>query len=87
MQDKLVTLFALIVIGFLNIILIYKFRSDEEYARNYIAKNPKAFIFKKIFGEEKAYQVTMKYFIPLGCVISALLILGGGVLFVINYFQ
>lgn len=71
---------VLIIIGALNFVLIIKFIRDEEFARNYIAKSPKAFLLRKIFGEEKAYQLTKKVFIPLGICLSIFLIIIGLIL-------
>jgi len=54
-----------------------RFLRDEKYARDYIKTSSKALIWRKIFGEEKAYNITKKIFAPFGIVLSSIFILIG----------
>ncbi len=85
MEDFIIAL-VLIIIGCLNLFFSIRFLRKPDYAENYIKKNPKAFLLRKILGEEKAYKITKKVFVPLGIIISSLLILGG-LLFLFLYFS
>jgi hypothetical protein len=74
----------LIVVGIVNLRLIYKASTDEDFGRNYIRTSPKAFIWRKIFGEEKAYEITRKDFIPIGLLVSIAIIIVGLVSLFVN---
>ncbi|MDO8644658.1 MAG: hypothetical protein Q7S00_06820 [bacterium] len=67
----------LIAIAGVNLYFCYKFRTDETFAINYVKTSPKAYIWRKLWGEEKALHVIHKVFVPIGLVISGILALTG----------
>lgn len=85
-MENIELLFAGIIIsaiGFLNLFFSIKFLRNPNYARNYITKSPKAFLWRKIFGEERAYKITKNVFLPLGITIGVLMILVGIFFFIL----
>jgi outer membrane lipoprotein-sorting protein len=52
---------------------------NEEKIQHYVETSPKARLWVKKYGEEKTIYLTKKYFLPLGILVSAL-ILGMGLL-------
>jgi hypothetical protein len=74
-----INIFAVILIfgGVLGLVQAIRFLKNDDFARNYIHKNPKAALFRKLFGEEKAYSFTKKIFAPLGIAISIIFIFFG----------
>jgi len=70
-------------IGVLNLYLASKFLRDPKFAKNYIETSPKAWIWRKIFGVEKATKLTKSVFAPLGIVLGIGLIIFGIYLFIV----
>ena len=68
---------VLIVIGIVNLYYAGKFFKDPAFAKNYIQKSPKALIWRKLFGEEKAIKMTKTIFAPIGIILGIGLILAG----------
>ena len=66
-----------ILVGAVNLYYAIKFLRDPQFAENYIKKSPKAFIWKKLFGEEKAIKITRNIFAPIGLLLGIGFILGG----------
>lgn len=73
----------LIVIAILflgNATLWWKLRSDDGFLREYVRTSPKAFLWRKVFGEERAAEIIRTRLVPLGLVtwIALLVLLGVG---------
>lgn len=66
-----------IVIGIIAVYLSYKCIKDPKFAKKYVETNPKAFIWRKLFGVEKSVKMTRTVFAPLGVAIGILLIVIG----------
>ena len=60
----------IILAGVANLYYALKFIRDPQFAENYIKKSPKAFIWKKLFGEEKAIKITRNIFAPIGLLLG-----------------
>jgi hypothetical protein len=65
------------IIGCLNLYFASKFLVDPIFTDNYIKKSPKALIWRKIFGEDKAIHLAKTIFAPLGVILGSLFILAG----------
>ncbi|MGV8151773.1 MAG: hypothetical protein ACP5OG_01710 [Candidatus Nanoarchaeia archaeon] len=76
MENILISL-IIILIGTLNLFFSLRFLNNPNYARGYIKNSPKAYLLRKLFGEEKSYYLTRKIFAPIGIVFGILLILLG----------
>ena len=68
-------------IGILNLFLATKFLTDPKFAREYIEKSPKAWLWRKMFGVEKALKITKSFFVPLGIAFGIFCILFGVISF------
>lgn len=68
---------VLILVGVVNLYYATKFLKDPKFAEDYIRKSHKAFIWRKIFGEEKAIKITKSVFAPIGILFGIGFILGG----------
>jgi len=66
-----------IVVGLVAIYFPVRFLRDDQFARSYIQNSPKAFLWRKIFGEEKALKITKTIFAPLGILLGIALIVFG----------
>lgn len=69
-----------ILVGAVNLYYATKFLRDQQFAEKYIKTNPKAFIWKKMFGEEKALKIIKNVFAPIGLLLGIGFILGGIIL-------
>lgn len=67
----------LLLIGAVDLYYARKFLKDPQFARNYIQKSPKAYIWRKFFGEEKAIRLTKTVFAPIGIALGIILVLLG----------
>lgn len=67
----------IILVGVFYLTLNYKFRKDRSFGSNYVKNNPKAYIWRKMFGEEKALRLIRTVFIPMGFLISVGFIIYG----------
>lgn len=65
------------MIGVLYLSFIFKFKKDPSFAEKYVKNSPKAYIWRKMFGEEKALKLIHTVFIPIGFVLSIGFILYG----------
>jgi hypothetical protein len=68
---------VLILVGAVNLYYAIRFFKDPVFAENYIRKSPKAFLWKKLFGEEKAVKLTKRVFAPIGILLGIALVLVG----------
>ena len=66
-----------IIVGIFGIITCIRFYVDRQFGENYVKKSPKALIWRKLFGEEKAYTLIKTIFAPLGMVFGSVLIIIG----------
>lgn len=67
----------LILVGVVNLYYATKFLKDPQFAESYIKKSPKAFIWRTLFGEEKAVKITKRVFAPIGILLGIGFVLGG----------
>ena len=63
-----------ITIGIIDLILVIKIKINPEFAANYVKNSPKAYLWRKIFGEEKALRVIKNIFVPIGFIFGIVLI-------------
>ncbi len=69
-----------VAIGAVNAGIGYKLATDAAFREEYIKKSPKAWLWRKLFGEERAIKLLHRVFAPLACVIGIALIALGGFL-------
>lgn len=67
----------LIVVGIINLSLMIKIVRDPKFAYNYVKNSPKAFLWRKLFGEERALIIVKKIFVPIGFIIGVCLVVFG----------
>lgn len=72
----------LILIGCANIYLTRKLIKDQKFTENYVKTSPKAFIWRKMFGEEKAVKIIKNILAPIGLVLGICAILIGIIILV-----
>lgn len=77
MQEGFIYVLLIIAIGLFTLYSSLKLIKNPDYAKHYIKNNPKAFILRKFFGEDKALKITRSFFAPLGAIISLFLLLFG----------
>ena len=82
MKELLFYAVAIIAAGIFSLVMAIRFLVDKSFGEKYITESPKAFIWRKMFGEEKAYKLTKRIFAPLGVVVSLGLIITGTYIFV-----
>ena len=76
MENVFISL-ILILIGGLNLFYAIRFLKNPKFGMDYIKNSPKTYLLRKIFGEEKAYSITRKVFIPIGIILGLVFILLG----------
>ncbi|MCC2630437.1 MAG: hypothetical protein K0S38_246 [Candidatus Paceibacter sp.] len=70
----------LIIIGIFDILLVLRITSNDEFAKRYI-QSPKALIWRKFLGEEKALILIKKIFAPIGIIVGVGLVILGFLFF------
>lgn len=70
----------LIAVGLLDLYVSTKFLMNKQFARKYIESSPKAWLWRKIFGVNKATMITRQIFAPVGLIVGVGLIVVGFVL-------
>ncbi len=70
MKEAMFYSVAITAAGIFSLVMAIRFIVDKNFGERYIRESPKAFIWRKMFGEEKAYKMTKTIFAPLGIVIS-----------------
>lgn len=70
MNEALIYILIAIIAGLVSIYTAIRFLKDPEFAKNYIQKSPKAFIWRKLLGEEKSLELTKNFFAPFGLLIG-----------------
>jgi hypothetical protein len=68
-----------------NTLLFWKLRTDDEFLRQYVKTSPKAFVWRKAFGEERAAEIIRDRLVPFGIAIWVTLLGGGLVLGALGY--
>lgn len=63
--------------GIVGLFFCIKALLDPKFARKHVETSPKVWLWRKYFGTEKALILTRKIFLPLGIVISVVLIISG----------
>jgi len=51
-----------------NAFILWKIGTDDAFLNEYVRKSPKAWLWRKAFGEERAAAIIRKVFLPLGIV-------------------
>lgn len=82
MNESVISGTLLIAVGIIDMFYAIKFLTNPTFAMKYIKESPKAWLWGKLFGVEKAIKVTRKIFAPLGIVLGILLITVGIVMLV-----
>lgn len=77
MSDSILYGILLIVLGIFNGGLSIKILKDAAFAQNYIEKSHKAWLWRKLFGPEKALHILRRYFAPFGIFLGIVFILAG----------
>ncbi len=67
----------LLGVGVLDLYLSVRFIRDKQFAENYVKKSPKAWLWRKLLGEERALKLTRKVFAPIGVAVGVILVLMG----------
>lgn len=67
--------YILLLVAGLNTYLCYRFVTDNVWAREYVEKSPKAWIWRKLFGKDKALKIIRKFFVPIGILISVICVI------------
>lgn len=72
-------IYSLLLVGAGIIGLFFSIKAlvDPAFARKHVETSPKVWLWRKYFGTEKALIMTRKIFLPLGIVISLVLIILG----------
>jgi hypothetical protein len=76
-MDKVLTSLFMILAGGVDLYYATKFLRNKGFAEEYVKTSPKAAIWRKIFGVEKAVSITKKIFAPIGIMLGILLVLWG----------
>lgn len=69
--------YTLIIIGIVDIVLTSMLMFKKGFAENYVEKSPKAYIWRKMFGQEKAIKIIENYLAPIGFILGIALIIFG----------
>ncbi|MFH0927947.1 MAG: hypothetical protein V1821_00565, partial [bacterium] len=72
---------ALLLVAALNLYYVIRFLVDRPFAENYTRKSPKAALWRKIFGPEKALKIIRGVFAPIGLIVGVGLVVFAIVLF------
>jgi len=84
MENVFISL-ILILIGGINLYFAIRFLKNPKFGKDYIKNSPKAYLWRKLFGEEKAYSITRKVFVPIGIILGVIFILIGLSLLFVNF--
>ena len=71
------TSYIMIVLGAFACIMGIRIMRDPVFAQKYVETSPKALLWRKLFGVERATKLTRTVFAPLGIVIGAMLVVFG----------
>ncbi len=84
MENSNIFAIFVLIVGIFYLYKIIRSYKNPEYLKKYIETSPKALIWRKKFGVEKAVTITRKYFLPLGFIVSIGLISYGAYLTAIS---
>ena len=87
MNEQVITSIMLITIGGFFLLRNIVFLRDEKKLREYLENSRKGRIWVSKFGVDKTSELSRKYFLPLGIVISAGLLIAGAVILGIYIFS
>ena len=73
-MEKLLFPLLIAIVGALFLIRNISHIRNEQRLREYLANSPKAKLWVNKFGMEKTVELSKKYFLPLGIVISCLML-------------
>ncbi len=79
-KDNLFMELILIAVGLLDLYVSTKFLMNKQFARKYIESSPKAWLWRKIFGVNKAIMITRQIFAPVGLIVGVAIIVIGVIL-------
>lgn len=83
-MDSVALPVMLVVAGALNVGLAGRALVDPAFARSYAESSPKAALWRKWFGVDKAAKLVRTVFAPIGLTLGLGLIGGGGILLAIR---
>ena len=63
------------VILLANTALWWKLRTDDGFLRAYVRTSPKAFLWRKVFGPERAAEIIRTRLVPFGMVVWVVMLL------------
>lgn len=69
----------LVLIGIVCLILSLRFYFSPVFATDFIKNSPKAWLWRKLFGEERALKITKYVFVPIGIIIGVIIIIFGAI--------
>ena len=75
--------FIFILVGVVMLFIFIKIVRDQKFAEEYAKKSPKAWLWRKIFGEDRAVKVIRKFFGPIG-IFAGFIFLIFGIYFWLN---
>ena len=55
--------------------LMWRLRTDDTFLKEYVRTSPKAFIWRRMFGEERAAEIIRTRLVPLGIGLWTVLLL------------
>ncbi len=77
MNEAILYSIAIIAAGIFSLVMAIRFIVDKDFGERYVRESPKALIWRKLFGDDKAYKMTKTIFAPLGIAISTGMIMMG----------
>ncbi len=66
--------YFLIVVGIFNIVIASMAIFRKGFAEHYVSTSPKAYLFRKFFGQEKSVKLIKSFFAPFGFLLGVGLI-------------
>jgi hypothetical protein len=84
MASELFFAFVFIGVGAFSFFNGVRFIRDPVYARDYVRGSSKAYLWRKLLGEEGAYRLTRAVFAPLGVALGLFFVVQG-VMFLLGY--
>ncbi len=65
----------LLVLSVFHGLFVFSMLRDPARLRTYVETSPKAFLWRKMLGVERAVELTRRVFLPLGAVVAGVLFL------------
>ena len=62
-----------------NSYLLWRLRTDDTFLKEYVRTSPKAYLWRRAFGEERAAELIRTRFVPLGVLLWTALLVWIGV--------